>query len=144
MDKNGWVSIDFLMASLLILLTIPSLVSIIEDRINTVNSVHEVSEARVLAENLAENIEMVYSGGRGCSIVFKLPANVSNKHYKVTINSTGVYVSFSGKIGTAYITPMTISNGKYDSYVLLEPNKTYNISNIKDKHDRMKIIIKQI
>lgn len=144
MDKNGWVSIDFLMASLLILLTIPSLVSIIEDRINTVNSVHEVAEARVLAENLAENIEMVYSGGKGCSIVFKLPATVSNKHYKITINSTGVYVRFSGKIGTAYITPLTISNGKYDSYVLLEPNKTYNISNIKDKHDRMKIVIKQI
>lgn len=144
MDKNGWVSIDFLMASLLILLTIPSLISIIEDRINTVNSVDEISEARVLAENLAEDIEMVYSGGRGCSIIFKLPAKVSDKHYKITINSTGVYVSFLGKIGTAHITPMTISNGKYDSYLLLEQNKTYNISNIKDEHDRMKIIIKQI
>ena len=144
MDRNGWVSFDFLMASLLILLTIPSVVSIIEDRINTVNSIQEVSEARVLAENLAENIEMVYSGGIGCSIVFKLPATLSNKHYKVRINSTGVYVIFLGKIGTAFITPLTISNGKYDSYALLEPNKTYNISNIKDEHDRMKIIIKQI
>ncbi|MFY9637586.1 MAG: hypothetical protein WAK14_02150 [Methanobacterium sp.] len=93
---------------------------------------------------MAQDIEMVYSGGRGCSIIFKLPAKVSNKHYKITINSTGVYISFLGKIGTSHITPMTISNGKYDSYVLLEPNKTYNISNIKDEHDRMKIIIKQI
>ena len=97
MDRNGWVSFDFLMASLLILLTIPSLVSIIEERINTVNSVDEISEARVLAENLAEDIEMVYSGGRGCSIIFKLPAKVSNKHYKIKINSTGVYVIFFRK-----------------------------------------------
>lgn len=141
MDQNGWVSIDFLLASLIIILTIPSIVAIIEDRIDTTNSVHEITEAKVLAENVAEIIEMVYSGGRGCFIIFKIPAT---KHYNITVNSTGVYVRFKGKIGTAYITPIMISSSKYGSNVLLEPNITYNISNITDEHDNTKIIIKRI
>jgi hypothetical protein len=48
------------------------------------------------------------------------------------------------KIATAYITPMRITNRKYGSNVVLEPNKTYNISNIKDEHDHINIIIKRI
>lgn len=118
--------------------------AIIRNRIDTANSVHEISDAKVLTENVAEIFEIVYSGGRGCSIIFKMPATISSKHYNFTVNSTGVYVRFMSKIATAYITPMRITNRKYGSNVVLEPNKTYNISNIKDEHDHINIIIKRI
>ncbi len=144
MNKNGWVSIDFLLASMIIILTIPSLVAIIGNRIDTANSVYEISDAKVLADNVAEIFEMVYSGGRGCYIICKMPATISGNHYKLTVNSTGVYVRFMNKIGTAYITPMRIKDGKYGSKVVLEPNKTYNLSNIKDEHGLTNIIIKRI
>ena len=144
MNKNGWVSIDFLLASMIIILTVPCIVAMIGNKIDTANSVHEITDAKVLAENVAEIFEMVYSGGRGCSIIFKMPATISKKHYNLIVNSTGIYVRFMGKIGTAYITPMRITNSKYGSNVVLEPNKTYNISNINDEHDHTNIIIKRI
>jgi len=86
MNKNGWVSTDFLLASKLIILTVHCIVAIIGNRIDTANSVHEISDAKVLAENVAEIFEMVYSGGRGCSIIFKMPATISSKHYNFTVN----------------------------------------------------------
>jgi hypothetical protein len=76
LNSDGWVSIDFMVASMIILLIIPGIVAISEDRVNTANSVNEIAKARVLSDNLAETIEMVYSGGDGCSIIFKMPANI--------------------------------------------------------------------
>ena len=86
MNKNGWVGTDFLLTSMLIILTVHCIVAIIGNRIDTANSVHEISDAKVLAENVAEIFEMVYSGGRGCSIIFKMPATISSKHYNFTVN----------------------------------------------------------
>ena len=137
MDRDGWVSIDFIIAFMIIILTIPSITAIISDRLDTVNSVREIAEARILEENIAGIIEMVYSGGVGCSYRIKMPPKIANKSYTLKINSTGVYVMFKNHIGTVFITPIKISDSKYNSNILLEPNKNYNISNIKfgDKYN---------
>ena len=144
MDRNGWVTIDFMIAFMIIILTIPSITAIISDRIDTANSVREIVEARILDENIAGVIEMVYSGGLGCSIIFKMPPKIVNKSYYVTINSSGVYVMFKNNIGKAFITPIEITDGKHHSNILLVPNKTYNISNIKYGEYYNGIIIKKI
>ena len=144
MDRNGWVSIDFILAFMIIILTIPSITSIISDRIDTANSVRETGEAHILEENVAGTIEMVYSGGPGCSYILKMPLKIANKPYKFTINSSGVYVRFKNNIGTAFITKMRITDGKYSSNIILEPNRTYNISNIKHDDNGIEIIIKKI
>ena len=83
---------------------------------------------------------MVYSGGPGCSYTLKMPSKIGNKSYSVKINSTGVYVMFKNQIGTGFITPIRITEGK-SSNILLEPNKTYNLSNIKFKDNNNEIII---
>jgi len=144
MDKNGWVSVDFMIAFMIIILTIPSITSIINDRVDTANSIREIAEAKILEENVAGIIEMVYSGGQGCSYMLKMPSKIANKSYCLKINSTGVYVMFKNNIGMVFITPMKITKGKYYSNILLEPNKTYNISNIKFGDNYNGIIIKEI
>lgn len=125
-------------------MTIPSITAIISDRVDTANSVHELVEAKILEENIAEIVEMLYSGDVGCSIIFKMPSKIANKPYSLTINSSGVYVMFKNNIGTAFITPMKITDGKFYTNILLEPNKTYNISNIKYRDNYNGIIIKKI
>ncbi len=144
-NSDGWVSIDFMVASMIILLIIPGIVAISEDRVNTANSVNEIAKAKVLSDNLAETIEMVYSGGDGCSIIFKMPANIEDKPYYINVNSSGVYVRFHGMINSAFINPMMISYSlkKSRSNVLMQPNKLYNISNIKDEYGYTHIIIKR-
>ena len=144
MDTNGWVTIDFVVAFIIIILTIPCITAIIGDRIDTANSVHEAVEAKILEENIAEKVQMVYSGGVGCSIIFKMPSKLATKPYRLTINSSGVYVMFKNNIGTAFITRMKISDGKFCTNILMEPNRTYNISNIKYDNKYNAIIIKKI
>ncbi len=144
MNNNGYVSIDFMVATIIILLTIPSITAIIEDRISTTNSIQEMGEAKTLAENVAGKFEMVYSGGEGCSIIFKMPASISNNPYHLTVNSKGVYIRFKGKVGTVFLTPMRISNGPFRSEIVLESNKIYKISNIKNEHYSTYIIVTKI
>jgi hypothetical protein len=145
MDNDGWVSFDFMVASLIIILTIESIIPIVEERVDTANSVQEMAEGNILAENIAETVEMVYSGGKGCSIVYKMPPAISNKPYYITVNSSGVYIRFNGKMGIAFITPMWISkNEEHHFNVVMQANKTYNISNNINEHDSTCIKIKSL
>lgn len=144
MDKSGWVSIDFMIAFMIILLTIPSITAIISERIDTVNSVREITEAKILEENIGEIIEMVYSGGYGCSYTLKMPSKIATKSYCLKIDPSGVHVMFMNNIGTAFMAPIKITDGKYYSNIYLEPNVTYNISNIKFGDNYNVIIIKKI
>ena len=144
MDRNGWVTIDFIFAFIIIIITIQGLTAIIDDRIDTANSVHEVVEAKILEENIAEIVEMVYSGGMDCSIIFKMPSKIATKPYRLTINSSGVYIMFKNNIGTAFITRMKITDDKFATNIQMEPNRTYNISNIRYNDHYNVIIIKKI
>jgi hypothetical protein len=144
MDRNGWVTIDFMIAFMIIILTIPSIIAIISDRIDTANSIREVTEARILVENIAGKVEMVYSGGLGCSYTFKMPPKIGNNPYYLKINSSGVYIRYKNNIGMAFITPMKISMAGYHSNIILEPDRTYNISNIKYGNNYNEIDIKKI
>ncbi len=144
-NEYGWASIDFIAAFMIILVTIPGVIAIIEERVDTANGVQEIAEAKVLSENIAERIEMVCSGGNGCSITYKMPPTIANIPYIVHVNSSGVFIRFNGKMGSAFISPVKISNNpRYDYNVLMEANKTYNISNIKNEFNYDCIIIKQI
>ncbi|MBZ2166559.1 hypothetical protein [Methanobacterium spitsbergense] len=144
-NEHGWASIDFIAAFMIILVTIPGIIAIIEERVDTANRVQEIAEAKVLSENIAERIEMVCSGGNGCSITYKMPPTTANKSYIVHVNSSGVFIRFNGKMGSAFISPVKISNNlRYDYNVFMEANKTYNISNIKNEFNYDCIIIKQI
>lgn len=144
-NEHGWASIDFMVAFLIILVTIPGVIAIIEERVDTANRVQEITEAKVLSENIAERIEMVYSGGNGCSIIYKMPITIANKPYNVHVNSSGVFIKFNNKMGSAFISPVKISNNpRYDYNVIMEADKTYNISNIKNEFDQDCIIVKQI
>jgi len=145
LDMNGWVSIDFMVASMIILLTIPGIVAISGDRFNSANSIHEIAIAKILTDNVAETIEMVYSGGEGCSIILEMPETIDNKPYYLNVNSSGVFVRFHGMMNCAFITPIMISNSikKGSSNVFMQPGKFYNITNIKDEHGYTHIIIKR-
>lgn len=144
-NEHGWASIDLIAAFLIILVTIPSIIAIIEERVDTAYRVQEITEAKLLSENIAERIEMVYSGGNGCSITYKMPSTIVNNPYKVHVNSSGVFIKFDNKMGSAFISPVKISNNpRYDYNVIMEANRTYNISNIKNEFNQDCIIIKQI
>jgi len=146
MESRGSISADFLLASLIILITLSSLVSIAIDRIDTANSIAESSQARITAENIAEHIETTYIHGEGYYTTYTTPKKIFNNHYGVIINCSGLYLFLNGKTCYSYLGSMEISGADYpiSSKVILKPDRTYNISNIKDKHNITRVVIKEI
>lgn len=145
-SEGGWVSVDFMVASLIIILTIPGLVSIAGENINTANSVHKIAKAKIITDNVAQSIEMVYSGGTGCSIIYKMPSNIDNKPYNFKVNSSGAYMKVDDLMGSTFISSMKLSTTEWvdRSDVQMQADETYNISNIMDSYGNTHIIIKRI
>ncbi|MDD3985916.1 MAG: hypothetical protein PHY59_08630 [Methanobacterium sp.] len=74
-----------------------------------------------------------------------MPPKIGDKSYRIHVNSSGVFIKFSGKMGSAYICPMKISNDpRFGFYALMDANKTYNISHIKNEFNQDIILIKEI
>ena len=142
----GAVSVDFLLSMFVIIIVVQSVVALTEDRMDTVKDTEELGGARIIAENVAETIDVTYSGGEGHSTYITLPPNVNGKDYEITVNSSGVFVEVEGMIGKAWVIPKSISSADSPekSEYILNPQKTYKISNEKNGESHYKIIITQL
>ena len=132
MDNQGVMTVDLIFATLLIIIIAGSIVTVISDRMNDVSQAEELTKARMTADNLAEAVNKVYSGGTGHSVTVKLPENITDKKYYVKVNSSGVYVIIEGMIGKAYVVPKKISNSYslQETPVLMQGGATYEITNV--------------
>lgn len=133
MDTRGQLSADLIFATLLIIIIMGSLVTIIADRMETVETTEELGNARMVAENVAEAVNKVYAGGNGHSVTITLPEDINGKNYSVTVNKDGVFVTIDGKKGKAYIAAKKVSNslGGSDG-VVMQNGQNYTITNVKD------------
>ena len=131
MDNQGIMTVDLIFATLLIIIVAGSIITVVSDRMDTASQTEELTKARMTADNVAEAINKVYSGGTGHSMTVNLPDNITDKNYYINVNSSGVYVTIGGMIGKAYITPKKFS----DSYFLREaPITMYNGENYTIKN----------
>lgn len=144
--SKGIITADSLMAVLLIIMILMSLINIIISRMDTVNSIGEASEARILGENIAEKIESTDSNGPGYYTTFRTPSNISGEYYQIHINSTGLFVVVNRKTSYSYIGLHRVSGSEYmrDLEVTLKPGITYNISNTRDRLTNTWIIVKEV
>jgi len=145
-DSKGLVTADSLIAFLLIIVLLMSLTNITMNRIDTVNSIGEAVDARILGENIAERIESTDSNGQGYYTTFRMPANISGEYYKVQINSTGLFVVVNGKTSYSRLVLLRVSGSEYlrDLEITMKPGKTYNISNTRDRLLNTWIIVKEL
>lgn len=145
-DSNGFLTADSLIASLVIIILIMSLTNIIIKRIDTVNSIEEAVDARILGENIAELIESTAVNGPGYYITYRTPGNISSEYYYVHINSSGVFVLVNGKISYSHLVLLRVSGSEYlrDLEVTMKPGKIYNISNTRDQLLNTWIIVKEV
>lgn len=132
MDIKGVVSLDFMLASFMIILIIPCILSIAMIRMDTVESADQMVSARTLTENVAETIDLVYSGGEGCSAVYCMPLKIKDIRYTLTVHPTEVVIVFNGKMGGSHHSWVGIYDGSgFRSNYNLESGVCYNISNVK-------------
>ncbi len=146
MESWGVITADFLLATLVIIIILSNLVAIAVDRIDTANDIGEASQARIMGENLAELIETTYSNGQGYYTTFKTPHNISGSNYIVNLDSTGLYIFINRKICYSHIGSKFIRGEAYQTFdgAILKPDKTYNISNIKDMCNITRIVVREI
>ncbi|MGB9978012.1 hypothetical protein [Methanobacterium sp.] len=143
MDRRGIITIDLIFATLLIIIVAGSIITVISERMDTISQTEELSKARMTANNIAEAINKVYSGGTGHSINISLPDNITDKNYYINVNSSGVYVTIGGMIGKAHITPKKVSNSYLldESQITMNRGSTYIIKNINDSDGYNWIVI---
>lgn len=143
MDSRGIITSDLIFASILILVVIGSIASIITERTDAVSKTEETGKARMVAENVAEVINKVYSGGNGHSANICLPANITDKNYEIKVNSSGVFVLIDGMIGKAYIAPKKFSNNELfkETNICMHNNENYLIKNVADANGNNWIVI---
>ena len=144
-ECRGAMSVDFIFSMFVIIIVVQSVVGITLDRMDMVKDAKELGDARMIAENVGETIDTTYSGGEGHSTKITLPSAVNGKDYRVTVNSSGVFVKVEGMIGRACVIPKVISSAESpgESGYTMQPQKTYKISNEKTG-DSYHIIITQL
>ena len=140
------ITVEFVLASFIILLISSSIISIVFERMSTASSIEEFGNARMISEKVAETINTVYSNGNGHSIILNLPSNISNQKYEIKVNSSGVYIFIGGMVGKSYINPKKFAktNKFKEDTVLMQGNRSYLIKNVKDLHGNNWIFIKEI
>ena len=125
MDQRGILSVDFLIATLILLITVSSLV-VFATKGMDVGETTEFSKAKMIGENVARNINMVYAQGPGDQLNITLPGDFQ---YNVTIQEMNgkaiIVVKYKDKEAKTYLIPKANQIGKITMY----PNNTYTISN---------------
>lgn len=125
MDQRGVLSVDFLIATLILLITVSSLV-VFATKGMDVGETTEFSKAKMIGENVARNINMVYAQGPGDQLNITLPGDFQ---YNITIQEMNgkaiIVVKYKDKEAKTYLIPKADQINKITMY----PNKTYTISN---------------
>lgn len=145
MDYHGTLSIDLLFSTFIFLLIIVTTSHLVLDKYDMVDDSKELSEARLLAENIAGSINLAYAGGDGHIIRIMMPSQINNiKNYRVIVDSSGVLVRLEGRRGLAILVPDKISNSLTSlksSTVILQPSNAYFIINKKEENGDNWIVI---
>ncbi|KAF5068350.1 hypothetical protein [Methanobacterium aggregans] len=134
------MSVDLLLSTLLILLTITSMAALVEDRMGGVDDAKELGNARMMVENVAETVDSVYNGGNGHSTVISLPPSINGKTYSITLRSSAAFIDVGGLRGKACMVPKAISGNEFE----MHPQRTYNISNVQKSENYSEIVIREV
>lgn len=141
-DGSATFNVDFVISMLFFLLVVGTVISISEGRVITAQETAEAAEARLLSEEIAQAIDVSYSGGEGHEIGIEMPDNLKGSDYNVKINHSGVLVIVGGRRGYSFSGTKKISNyAMTESEVTLLPKRAYIFRNVKDSNNCHMVVI---
>ncbi|MGC9516273.1 MAG: hypothetical protein ACP5C3_01085 [Methanomicrobiales archaeon] len=119
------------------------MINVIEERLGTAQETECMANARILAEKIANNINLVHAAGEGHKINMSLPSHIGGQDYKVKVNSSGVYIYVDGKMGRSSIIPQNIVDNlpPESTQIILYPGNSYTICNSRFGENSNCIII---
>jgi hypothetical protein len=122
-----------------------SIISISETRLSSAEDSKEISEARLLTDTIATNIESIYYGLDGHSDEIVLPPDVSGYNYQIKVNKSGVFLQIGGyKCYSSFFSCKITDNSLKEKDIFMYPQRKYNFSNYRDSTGNYWIIIKQV
>jgi|GEM_PF-528017 len=128
MDQRGVISTDFLLATLILIIIISGIVGFVGTGIDSAKST-EFAKAKIVGENVARSIDMVYGQGPGDQLNITLPGDFNYKIEIRNINGkAAVVVKYNNKESISYLIPNPNKIDNIDN-VIMNPNGTYNICN---------------
>lgn len=141
-DQFASVNIDFILSMLFLLVILGGVISIAEERLESVQHASESAETRLLSEKIAKSIEKSYSGGEGHEITIEMPSKLDGSDYKVKVNQSCVLVEIKGRYGYSFsYIKGTANKDMSQAEVILFPERTYKIRNVKDNTSNHKVVV---
>ncbi|BAW31249.1 MAG TPA: hypothetical protein PLO64_01730 [Methanothermobacter sp.] len=125
MDQRGVLSTDFLLATLILLIIISGIIGFISTGIDSAKST-EFAKAKMVGENVARSINMVYEQGPGDELNITLPGDFNYEIKIMNLNGkAAVVVKYNNRESISYLIPKA---NNIDT-ITMKPNETYNICN---------------
>jgi hypothetical protein len=139
------LSVELLLTSVVFLLILSGIIGIVEERSETGYFTQEAAEARIIAEKIAQSLEEAYSGQNGHEIIVEMPPEIQGNDYRVTVNSSGVFVDVGNRncYSTSSVTRVTGIKHTEDQ-IFLYPAESYRITHQRDEDGNHFLVIVKI
>ncbi len=137
MEEKGIMTVDFILATIIALIILSGVLGFVNMGINTSKNA-EQAKAKVVGDDLARNINKVFSNGNGDFLVYTLP-NDFNYTVTVTDLNPNKRILVTYKNTTATIMTLTGNITFIPSVSTMLPGERYNITNVNGN-----IIIKKL
>lgn len=125
MDKNGFISIEYLLSIFIILIIALGLLFFVQSAIESSINIENDVQHRLILDNMANLINQVNSHGEGYSIYVHLDSKPG--YYVITVERNKLTMEFSNKKGETLILPL-----KIDADYKLYSGGSYLISKTND------------
>ncbi|MDL2270516.1 hypothetical protein LJC03_01755 [Methanobrevibacter sp. OttesenSCG-928-I08] len=134
MDNKGIFSLDFLLTIMFILIISITIVSLGENNLKIASNMEFSVENRLLIDSVSNSINQVSSQGSGFSKIIKLPPNIQQKSYLITVYKNNITIESDNKKGTSSIFPIQlVDNNDLNIYEKkLYNGETYIIQNLEN------------
>lgn len=138
MDNKGIFTLDFLLSFLVIMVICGGLIQVAVTRLHTANTINTITESRQLTETVSSTINTIICNPNQTTKI-KLPEKIGNSTYIMYIHNNDIFLEVGGMKEKTSFYPTSI-NGKYESYVYFQSNKTYKIFSSKNNTGNIQII----
>lgn len=133
MDQKGIATADLLFATLIAIVIMASMAATVSNEINKSQS-GDWGNVRVVAEKVAETVNIAYTNGPGYSLNLTLTNISTTSNYTINVDNTGVLANFTGRtvkiniIPKSNVTTTTLTQGQ--KYIVQNVNGTITFTAI--------------
>ncbi|MDR3062615.1 MAG: hypothetical protein LBU40_00560 [Methanobrevibacter sp.] len=145
-DSKGIISIEYLFLIFLTIIIIFSLLSFFQSVFESINSLEENVEGRILLKKISSNINEINSLDDGYMKELVLPNEISKSYYEIILKSNEIILETYNKKGISITFPINLANSQFQTIneTKLYPGEKYLLKKVKNNNNLSSIYIQHL